>query len=500
MTIRHAAEIDPGAVLRTDVCVIGSGPAGLTLAMELASRSVDVVVLESGERDVTETTRDLDLGTVVGQRLHFSGWEFDTTQMRLRALGGASGHWTGMCHPLDAIDLQRRPWIPGSGWPIDIDELYPWYRPAEATLELGTTGWDPQAWFDRTGTRPLIGSERMDTTVHQFSPPVAFATTFADILEDPSGPSVVLGATAVDVGLGPGGGHIDTLTAARLDGASFEVHADTYVLAAGGLEVPRLLLAWGQGSAGVANSSGLVGVGYMEHPHRQAGDVRVIFDGDVPALYSWGEPPGDEPPVRVWAGWSPTPEVQETEKIGHSVALLRFGSANDAATQDPSAVTRAMDGLVRWSTTASPAEAIVDLRTEQIPSASSRVTLGRRRDATGLRRLRLDWQRSAFDERTARRTVELLAAEFGRAGVGRVEVDPRGAPFKDVPVEIGCHPMGAARMGEDPSASVVDADLRTHDLDNLHVCSSAVFPTSGHANPTLTIVALAHRLAHHLTG
>jgi choline dehydrogenase-like flavoprotein len=499
MTVIDASDLAAGSPLTADVVVIGSGPAGLTVALDLARESVDVLVVESGGRAVVPETRDLDVGDVIGVPFRFGGQPFGTADMRLRALGGASGHWAGMCRPLDPIDFEQRAWIPGSGWPIDADELAPWYAEAATTLQLGDTGWNADAWFARCGTAALIEPGPLETTVYQFSPPVRFATDFAAGLESEDGPRVLIGGTAVDVTLSANDARVERLLLRRLDGETFDVVANrAYVVAAGGLEVPRLLLAWGSGAAGVANSSGLVGVGYLEHPHRSAGQVRATFASAIPALYAWGDAPGDDPPVKVWAGWSPTPQVQAEERIGNCVALLRFTDGPASGVIDPTAVTQAIGPLVRWSQGAEPHVATVDVRTEQRPSANSRVTLGSTRDATGLPRVRVDWRPSGEDDRTGRRLVELLAAEFGRAGVGRVEVHPRGRPYEEIPVEIGCHPMGTARMSDNPAAGVVDRDLRTHDVANLYVCSSAVFPTTGHANPTLTIVALAHRLADHL--
>jgi hypothetical protein len=499
MTIIDASELAAGSRLTADVVVIGSGPAGLTVALDLAQQSVDVLVVESGGRVVVPETRDLDVGDVAGVPFRFGGQPFGTADMRLRALGGASGHWAGMCRPLDPIDFERRAWIAGSGWPIDADELAPWYTDAAATLRLGDTGWDAKAWFERCGTTSLIQPGPLETTVYQFSPPVRFGTDFGAHLESDTGPRVLLGATAVDVTMTANETRVQRLVFRRLDGETFDVTANrAYVLAAGGLEVPRLLLAWGSGAGGVANSSGLVGVGYLEHPHRSAGQVRATFASPIPSLYAWGDAPGEHPPATVWAGWSPSPQVQAEERIGNCVALLRFADGPATGVADPTAVTQAVGPLVRWVRGAEPHAATLDVRTEQLPSANSRVTLGSKRDATGLPRVRVDWRPSAEDDRTGRRLVELLAAEFGRAGIGRIEIHPRGRPYDEIPVEIGCHPMGTARMSENAAAGVVDRDLRAHDVANLYVCSSAVFPTTGHANPTLTIVALAHRLADHL--
>ncbi len=499
MTVTEAATLARGARLDADVVVVGSGPAGLTVALDLAGRGIDVLVVESGGRGVSPEARDLDRGEVVGEPLRFAEAPYDTSSMRLRVLGGASGHWAGMCRPLDDLDLRARPWIPGSGWPIDRADLEPWYRRAEATLDLGTTGWDPEAWYERCGTSALLPGDRLTTTIFQFSPPTRFATDFERALEAPTGPRVVVGATAVDVALDASGRRIDELTLRRADGGTLTARATTIVLAAGGLEVPRLLLAW-DGGRGVATSSGLVGLGYMDHPHRTAGQVRATLGSELPPLYAWGDAPGDGAPAKVWAGWSPTPELQEAEGLGQAVALLRFTDALTGATAEPTAVTDAMGRLVSWTIDPAVHRAVVTVRAEHWPGPGSRVTLGTDRDASGLPRLRLAWRPGPEEERTMRRTVELLAEELGRAGLGRVEVDPRGRPLAEGPLEIGCHPMGATRMGDDPSASVVDPDLRAHDVENLYVCGSAVFPTSGHANPTLTVVALAHRLADHLAG
>jgi choline dehydrogenase-like flavoprotein len=203
----------------------------------------------------------------------------------------------------------------------------------------------------------------------------------------------------------------------------------------------------------------------------------------------------------VWAGWAPTPATQEAERITNGVVLLRFDDGPESAREAPSAVTGAVGPLLSWSAGGKPARwATVDVRSEQHRNDASRITLGRRRDASGLRRIQLDWRPTPADDVTGKRLVELLATALGRSGVGRVEVAPRGRPYDSIPVAIGCHPMGTARLSDDPAAGVADADLRTHDVENLFICSSAVFPTGGHANPTLTIVALAHRLAAHLAA
>jgi choline dehydrogenase-like flavoprotein len=142
----------------------------------------------------------------------------------------------------------------------------------------------------------------------------------------------------------------------------------------------------------------------------------------------------------------------------------------------------------------------VDFYAEQQPNPASRVTLDNAAlDALGMPRLHIDWRYSAGDVDTVGRAMELLTDEFARTGVGTLQYDPQ-----EVETEItrdgalGGHHIGTTRMGSNPRDSVVDVNCRVHGVSNLFIASSATFPTSGQANPTLTLVALSLRLAEHL--
>lgn len=498
MTIRRLDEV-VGPRIASPVLVVGAGPAGITVALELAAAGRSCVLAESGDRGPTAEASDLDRGDVVGMPLRFEDVDLGTQGVRMRALGGASQHWTGMCRPLDPIDLAARPWRPGSGWPLVADDVEPWYRRAEASVAIRPGAWDAAAWHAAAGTAMPFGGDALVATPFQFSPPVRFGDARGAELEASELIDVVLDATAVELEVGPSG-RIATVVLRSRTGTTVRVTPEVVVLATGGLEVPRVLLASrSAGSAGVANSSGLVGSGFMEHPHRWAGRVHLVDDPAL-GLYSLAPPPGGAPPSALWLGWSPTPELQEAESLAHGSILLWAGGGRGAAAAPPTAESGATSVLLAAGEARPVREASVTMRVEQLPLASSTVRLGSATDALGMPRLVLDWRVDPDVDRTMRRMLELLAQELGAAGLGRVELEPGGQPFAEVPIEAGSHPMGTARMHVDPALGVVDADLRSHDVENLYIVGSAVFPASGHANPTLTIVALAHRLAAHLAG
>jgi len=137
---------------------------------------------------------------------------------------------------------------------------------------------------------------------------------------------------------------------------------------------------------------------------------------------------------------------------------------------------------------------------EQVPQEDSRLTLGHERDGMGRRRLRLDWRVSADTVRTHRRFHRLLADRVEQQGIGRLDSPLLTDPAFEPLYGDAAHPMGSTRMSSSPETGVVDRNLRTHAIANLYIAGSSVFPTGGHANPTLSIVALALRLASHLAG
>ncbi|HZX28552.1 MAG TPA: FAD-dependent oxidoreductase, partial [Telluria sp.] len=233
--------IDSASRIHATLCIVGAGPAGITLALEMERMGIDTVLLESGGLGPDDGTRDLYRGSDVGLPYDFADG------CRSRYLGGSSNCWGGWCRPLDPWDFTRRSWLPHSGWPLDAEEMAPWYLRTHSVLRLGPQNFDPAWWERAVGRRdvrrlPLV-SGRVRDTVSQFSPPVRFGKLYRHDLERARHVRVMLHANAVNLDTGLPVQGIREVQGATLNGRRFTVAARAYVLACGGIENARLLLA-----------------------------------------------------------------------------------------------------------------------------------------------------------------------------------------------------------------------------------------------------------------
>lgn len=497
--IIDARELPSESLIDADICIVGGGPAGLTLATELEGSGAKVVLLESGGHELDTATQDLARGDVVGETY----WSLETS--RLRYFGGSSNHWTGWCRPLDATDFERKEWVEASGWPLSYDELVPYYGRAQRACDLGPFDYDASRWTTQLKLPLLdVDPKRLSSTVWQFSPPTRFGPKHRAALQDSASTTVYLFANALELVADPGRRRVGHVLAATLSGARLRVRAQQFVLATGGIENARLLLASNsEHRAGLGNEHDLVGRFFLEHPHSAVGVLLARSDSDVLTLYhSFVPVPGAAPPsVRLTLALPAA--VQRRERLLNGNVslepLLRpptyAASEADGATE----LARQLQG-VRLGRSLQ-----LFMRSEQLPSADSRVTLSRRRDALGSPLPALNWRHHPATLRSMRRTVELVAEALARAGVGRVYsyIHADRSPSETAvwpELSGGHHHMGTTRMHEDPRCGVVDRDCKLFSMDNVYVAGSSVFPTGGYANPTLTLVALACRLAETLRG
>jgi choline dehydrogenase-like flavoprotein len=496
--IREARELPPKSQLRADVCVVGAGPAGIALSRRLAQRGVRVLLLESGHFRPEASTQELARGEVLGELY----WSLETS--RVRAFGGSSQHWTGWCRPLDALDFEHRPWVEHSGWPITLDDLRDFYRHAHELVDLGNFDYEPATWA-KALERTLFSLEGTDlrTCIWQLSRPTHFGEKYRAEFEQSRELDVWLGATVLALVRDPRRQRVERVDFATPDGHVLSAHAQKFVLAAGGIDNARLLLASEHAGVGIGNEHDLVGRFFIEHPHANVGILQCQAGAEVLRLYEAVQDAPGGRPAAVRAAIAPSEEIQRHERtLNFSVCLEPLLRVPPYAPSH----AEASRALARVRGVAEERAFELFVRAEQQPSPESRVTLARTRDRFGVPQAALDWRHHPLTLRSIRQNLELVAQALGRLGVGHVysyiHADPRppGMPPGCWP-ELwgGHHHMGTTRMHPDPRSGVVDPNCRVHSLENLFIAGSSVFPTGGYANPTLTLVALALRLADHLT-
>jgi choline dehydrogenase-like flavoprotein len=269
--IVDAEDIPAESVLNADLCVVGCGAAGMTIARELAGSSLGVIVLESGGLVFESETNDLNVGGNIGLPY------FPLEAARLRYFGGSTNHWGGVCRPLEPIDFEARNWIPGSGWPIARSDLDPYYPRAATQAGLSVADWDLAHWSAKSPfpVLPLSG-DPIETVVAQVveTDRRRFARRDRAPIEAAQNVTVYLHANAMSIDTDAAGRHVEQIRAGTLAGNRFSVTARSFVIATGGIENARLLLASdGVQPNGVGNDHDMVGRHFMEHPRFRAGVV-----------------------------------------------------------------------------------------------------------------------------------------------------------------------------------------------------------------------------------
>jgi choline dehydrogenase-like flavoprotein len=513
-------DAEDGLRIEADICVIGAGAAGITLARALAGSDIQVVVLESGGFEPDSATQSLYQGRNVG--LNY----YPLESVRLRYFGGSTNHWGGWCAPLNASDFKYRPWVPHSGWPIDRSALDSYYPEAQRICQLGPFEYDPQDWADEYRRFPSFHPDKLISRLWQFSPPTRFAEIYRNDLKKADNVRVFLNANVTRFDTNPESDRIETIGVVALGGKAGLVRARYYVLACGGLENPRLLLLSNRDKGGLGNRFDRVGRFFMEHPHLRSGNILAVEPRELIRQFTIFH---RDQGVRMLAGICPSPAAQAREEILNCSATIDSKRGDyDTGYDSWRSLRRAYDksqwpedfAAKLWSVVTDLDDVVAGatrpegepyvgpvkslrafIRSEQAPNPDSRVSLSERRDVLGLNEIELDWRLTELDWRTLRASNQLLGEELGRLGLGRVQLPEwllsEEAAWPDS-LGGGSHHMGTTRMADDPRRGVVDRDCRMHDVENLFVAGSSVFPTSGYANPTLTIVALALRLADHL--
>lgn len=534
MEIIDANRAAIAGTIDADICVVGSGPAGMTVATELDGTGQTVSLVESGDFGPDEHTQSLYDIDVVGHPMR------ENFMSRARYFGGTSNLWAGRAMWLTRVDLCRRDWIPHSGWPISFEELDQYYAAASKMLNLPSSD-QLETVLARSRTHPverrLIDNADLQPNISAWSrEPLRFGPAYRSQLTASRNISVYVNANMTGIELNRAGNHVEACTAETLGGRTLRFNAKRFVLACGGLETARLLLASRSVQAnGLGNEHDTVGRYYMDHPRAVFGRVKFSSAQKLPGLL--GTPLADG---MAQVGLQLTDAIQAREQLLNTYATVERYWSDQAAQAYQSFVHSAKIVLrkgyagKRFSLSGAQlakvpeliyllaprelmphslyrvarqlkdrfsrgvTDLIVVTYCEQPPNPQSRVYLGRERDRFGVPRLVVDWVVGRKETETLMRLHELIDGHLRRGGLGQLDHGASDSPSGDLRYTDASHHVGTTRMSADPRDGVVDEQCKVHGVANLFIAGSGVFPTSGHANPTLTIVALAVRLARHL--
>jgi choline dehydrogenase-like flavoprotein len=496
--------------IQADICIVGAGAAGITLACDLIGSAKTVAVLEGGDLAISSESQSVYQGEVVGHA--FTPLDRD----RLRFLGGTTNHWSGSCRPFQSSDFEA--------WPFGAEVMDAYYRRAQTVCQLGPYSYDPQDWKSAEAVPiDFPAGARLRSGVFQYSPPTRFGSVYRDQLTSAHNVTVYLNANVIDIETHEGSNEVTGLKVACFSGTRMRARARQYVLAAGGIETPRLLLNANQvRSAGLGNENDLVGRYFMDHL-LVPGAATILADA---SRLEW--PFYDHHLVGqhlIEGYFCATDEVQRKEGLPpFSIGLrsaaaaaaifndyelpeslrkrLSTDTANNLAFYVSRLITRAQsswDWMYNQLWRAPPGQYLTFYSCGPDPNPDSRVTLSDTVDVLGMRRVKLDWRLPPDFEAKMRRAHELLAQELGGMGLARVRLESSATGFDPMQeLAHGHHHMGTLRMQIDPRQGVVDENCRVHSLANLFIAGSAVFPSYACDDPTMTIVALSLRLSDHL--
>ena len=504
-----ARTLDDASRIEADLAIIGSGPAGISIARAFAGPNRQVCIVEAGGLERAPDIQALYQGENAGIR-----YPLETS--RLRQFGGSSGHWGGFCRPLDPIDFTQRDWVPLSGWPIGREALDPYFEAASEIVEVAPARYEDLEYWAEKIDEPLVDwrAGRFMTRFFQFSPPTRFGQRYRAELEQSPDIRVLLNANVTNIAATPSAAGIDHLAVQTLTGRRHQVRAKRYVLAAGGIENARLLLLSDDVMpAGLGNQNDMVGRCFMEHPTLGGfADVVVADLRRLPEIFR-DKVSIDGRDARV--AYIPRGDYLRRERLlNASFTMSAFSDlrqdqppADDSRVGQRDMVLAARPFLTDGGRPPRPDDPGysgvrlgIGCACEQTPNLDSRVMLAEDTDALGLRRTLLDWRLTEQERRSFLANIASLGRELAAAGIGRMRpLLPDDGLWENV-VGGGNHHMGTTRLSDDPRFGVVDRNCRVHGIDNLYVAGSSVFVTCGSANPTLNIIALAYRLVDHLKG
>jgi choline dehydrogenase-like flavoprotein len=503
-----ARELPDNTTIEGDLCIIGAGAAGISIALEWIGSAHKVILLEGGGFEYDDRVQELYAGKTTGQKY------YPLKSARLHYFGGTTGHWAGFCSAFDEIDFEKRDWVPYSGWPIKRSDLDPYYIKAHKTVDIGPYEVDWKYWQKQDADlNPLIEDDSVVwNKVWQFST-ARFGTKYRDAIVKAKNIHLYTYANVTDITANENASSVNHVTAKNYTGKQYTVKAKHFVLACCSIQNARILLAANkQAPKGLGNDHDTVGRYFMEHLEIKSGELWLTKSNPL-KLYSL-----DFGKTKARCELAITKEQQKQHKMLNGTASLiplalakKMKPAIEAwDSDDPQKSQKklfsAFDDIMKEARSNSSESLHKSFefftRIEQAPNPDSRVTLDTEKDSLGMPRAMLHWALTPLEKHSIRKIYELIGQQVGKTGIGRVKLmeylqDEKDDSWPDF-TGGGWHHMGTTRMSEDPKNGVVDADCKVHHMSNLHIAGASCYATAAAPNPTLTLIALSVRLSDKL--
>lgn len=509
-----------------EYCILGGGVAGITLATELLKSEKDICIIEGG--DETFTMDSQSLYEPAAAPLNYE----DPTYDRLRFLGGSSNHWENNTSPLNATDFEEKEWVKNSGWPISYEQIEPYYLKAAEYCGTGSDGYKTQYWADKfQQTDPMQNSSKITTNIVKgATPPTRFFNKYGDMLKTQKNVTVFKNANLVDIEFDQTSEEIKQITFSNFNKVLHTINAKVFILCLGGIENARYMLIFNQKyQNALGNKGDNVGRYFMDHPVLRAAKL-YPNDKDKFSIYTMrkhidtkmvsGFIEVDESAIRKHKINNVRIPLFERNNFIISEGIESFHVLSSALDNDHlpdyfgqhlinilSDIDMVSEAIARKTFDSKLFDHADDfggydlpIMIEQTPHRDNRVYLGEAVDKLGIQKILIDWQLHQDDIENMWKALELIGAELGKLGLGRLKVmkeyEERLVSEK---MYFSHHHMGTTRMADNVDKGVVDANLKVFGTKNLYISGSSVFPTGSHLPPTLTIAALTVRLAEHLT-
>ena len=507
--------LENNSIPEADICIVGAGAAGISIALELMNTPYKVILLEGGGFEYEDRVQDLYRGETTGQPY------YPLESSELHYFGGTTGHWGGMCSLFDPIAFQKRDWVDQSGWPITQDDLIPYYKRAHYNLDIKKYQFDLDYWQKQD---PSLVSLPFDekvvwTKIWNFSPPTRFGRKYKDTIVNAKNIHLYTYANVVDISCNENVSVAQSVTIKNYAGKTHQIKAKYFVIACAGIQNPRVLLAANkQSPKGLGNDHDLVGRYFMEHIEIKSAELWLKEKNDL-NLYMFKSPrvqgelaimPEKQAEYKILNGIISFTPLEKAEKMPSYIQIWSKSDPREDEKKVDMAINRITGNRIKRFFESIESEVSGDIhqafqmtmRLEQAPNPLSRVTLSNEKDELGVPRAALNWSFTSLEKKSIRKIYEIIGEQAGVSGIGRVRLMEELWDEKDESMPNttsgGWHHMGTTRMSDDPKNGVVDSDCKIHGIQNIFIGGSSCFPTGAGVNPTYTIVALSIRLADHL--